>query len=101
MYSKFCLLKTSLGDGTIVVVLLDEIGLAQQSKNMPLKVLHSLLDKKSLRVALVGLSNWVLDGIFFLIKLCSLLILTLFSFLILPASNMNRAVLCLRIYTIS
>ena len=46
------------------VVLLDEIGLAEVSPHNPLKVLHGLLEpeKGSLpEVAVVGISNWVLD----------------------------------------
>jgi hypothetical protein len=41
------------------VVFLDEVGLAEDSPAMPLKVLHSLLEKPE--VAFVGLSNWDLD----------------------------------------
>ena len=47
------------------VVLLDEVGLAENSKNNPLKVLHSLLDPgdgKLPDVAVVGISNWSLDA---------------------------------------
>ena len=44
---------------TRVVVLLDEVGLAEQSPHLPLKVLHKLLEKPD--VAVVGLSNWALD----------------------------------------
>jgi hypothetical protein len=44
---------------TIVVVLLDEVGLAEQSTHLPLKVLHKLLEKPE--VAVVGISNWTLD----------------------------------------
>lgn len=48
-------------NGTIQVVLLDEVGLAEQSEHLPLKVLHKLLDERSGRVSVVGLSNWALD----------------------------------------
>lgn len=41
-------------------MVLDEIGLAEQSKHNPLKVMHSLLEPP--RVATVGISNWVLDA---------------------------------------
>ena len=41
------------------VVFLDEVGLAEESEAMPLKVLHKLLEKPE--VAFVGLSNWDLD----------------------------------------
>nr|XP_039257920.1 E3 ubiquitin-protein ligase RNF213-like [Styela clava] len=54
------------------VVVLDEIGLAEDSANMPLKVLHPLLERRSTdlttvlqpddeRVGFVGISNWALD----------------------------------------
>ena len=50
-------------DNAVSVVVLDEIGLAEDSEYMPLKVLHSLLEpsdhKKS--VAFIGISNWALD----------------------------------------
>ena len=47
------------------VVLLDEVGLAENSKNNPLKVLHSLLEPGVgilPDVAVVGISNWSLDA---------------------------------------
>ena len=56
------------------VVVLDEVGLAEDSPKMPLKTLHSLLEDddntdddvietedKAPRVAFIGLSNWALD----------------------------------------
>ena len=58
------------------VVVLDEVGLAEDSPRMPLKALHPLLedgtdgsedltvegnDSKAKRVAFVGISNWALD----------------------------------------
>lgn len=46
-------------ENTVVVVLLDEVGLAESSPHLPLKVLHKLLD--SSKVSTVGLSNTVLD----------------------------------------
>ena len=46
-------------ENTAVVVLLDEVGLAESSPHLPLKVLHKLLD--SSKVSTVGLSNTVLD----------------------------------------
>ena len=53
-------------DGNVLaVVLLDEVGLAENSKCNPLKVLHSLLEPengKSPDVAVVGISNWALDA---------------------------------------
>ncbi|KAJ4456425.1 putative E3 ubiquitin-protein ligase [Paratrimastix pyriformis] len=48
----------------IPVVLLDEVGLAEISSFNPLKVLHSLLEPDQsgrAEVAVVGISNWVLD----------------------------------------
>ena len=47
------------------VVLLDEVGLAENSPNNPLKVLHNILEpgKGELpEVAVVGISNWALDA---------------------------------------
>ena len=52
-------------NNVLPVVLLDEVGLAENSKNNPLKVLHSLLepsDEKLPDVAVVGISNWSLDA---------------------------------------
>ncbi|KNC55646.1 uncharacterized protein AMSG_01915 [Thecamonas trahens ATCC 50062] len=46
---------------TVVVVLLDEVGLAEQSPHLPLKVLHKVLDEGSAGEAVVGISNWALD----------------------------------------
>ncbi|KAJ9458845.1 hypothetical protein DIPPA_15027 [Diplonema papillatum] len=45
---------------TIVVLLLDEIGLAEHSPDMPLKVLHAMLVDPA--IAIIGLSNWTLDA---------------------------------------
>uniref|UniRef100_UPI00193A976F E3 ubiquitin-protein ligase rnf213-alpha-like n=1 Tax=Styela clava TaxID=7725 RepID=UPI00193A976F len=58
----------------VAVVVLDEIGLAEDSSHMPLKVLHSLLEtgtvvddlletknNPSKRIGFVGISNWSLD----------------------------------------
>ena len=44
---------------TTTVLLLDEVGLAEHSPEMPLKCLHGMLVDPP--IALVGLSNWVLD----------------------------------------
>lgn len=61
------------GTPTIAVVNLDEVGLAEISPHLPLKVLHKLLEYREdeqsgtanlwmqERVAVVGLSNWALD----------------------------------------
>ena len=46
----------------LTVFFFDEIGLAEISKNNPLKVLHNLLEEKDLKVAFVGISNWTLDA---------------------------------------
>jgi len=46
---------------TLVVVLLDEVGLADLSPHLPLKVLHKELDNLH-GVACVGISNWTLDA---------------------------------------
>nr|XP_024402110.1 uncharacterized protein LOC112295119 isoform X3 [Physcomitrium patens] len=47
----------------IVVVVLDEVGLAEISSSNPLKVLHSLLEPEGeQRVAVIGISNWSLDA---------------------------------------
>ena len=55
----------------VAMVVLDEIGLAEDSKKMPLKVLHPLLETASTtstsnvephqKVGFVGISNWALD----------------------------------------
>lgn len=45
---------------TNTVVLLDEVGLAEQSPHLPLKVLHKVLDEGK-EQAVVGISNWALD----------------------------------------
>lgn len=46
---------------TVVVVLLDEVGLAEQSPHLPLKVLHKTLDEAGTNESVVGISNWSLD----------------------------------------
>ena len=43
-----------------MIVIFDEIGLAEKSPHNPLKVLHSLLEPP--KVATVGISNWSLDA---------------------------------------
>ena len=43
-----------------IVLVFDEIGLAEKSSNNPLKALHSLLEPP--RVATVGISNYSLDA---------------------------------------
>ena len=58
--------KSHNNDGNVLpVVLLDEVGLAENSKYNPLKVLHSLLEPGEGElpdVAVVGISNWSLDA---------------------------------------
>jgi hypothetical protein len=58
--------KSHNKDGNALpVVLLDEVGLAENSKYNPLKVLHGLLEPgegKLHDVAVVGISNWSLDA---------------------------------------
>ena len=44
----------------ITILLLDEVGLAEHSPDMPLKVLHTMLIEPT--IAIVGVSNWVLDA---------------------------------------
>ncbi len=43
------------------VLVFDVIGLAELSKNNPLKVLHSLLEVENRDIGFVGISNWRLD----------------------------------------
>ncbi|WAR16707.1 R213A-like protein, partial [Mya arenaria] len=54
----------------VSTVVLDEVGLAEDSPRMPLKTLHPLLEdgcqgderpEKNMKVSFVGLSNWALD----------------------------------------
>ena len=45
--------------GQASVLLLDEVGLAEHSPSMPLKVLHSLLVRPA--VAIIGLSEWLIN----------------------------------------
>ena len=53
-------------EAVISMVYFDELGLAELSKNNPLKVLHKLLEydetEKDEKVAFVGISNWILDA---------------------------------------
>ena len=48
---------------TLALVLLDEVGLAEQSAHNPLKVLHSRLEPRDISeaVPVVAISNWELD----------------------------------------
>lgn len=64
----------TMSDRFASVVVLDEVGLAEDSPKMPLKTLHPLLEDSDKnaddvietedtvpRVAFIGLSNWALD----------------------------------------
>ena len=66
--------KETMSDRFASVVVLDEVGLAEDSPKMPLKTLHPLLEDSDRnddyvietgdsfsRVAFIGLSNWALD----------------------------------------
>eukprot|EP00928_Gymnodinium_smaydae_P026162 TRINITY_DN20620_c1_g3_i2.p1 TRINITY_DN20620_c1_g3~~TRINITY_DN20620_c1_g3_i2.p1 ORF type:complete len:2734 (+),score=683.56 TRINITY_DN20620_c1_g3_i2:907-8202(+) len=54
--------QSNLGHkSTIVCVLLDEVGLAEESPHLPLKVLHRELEDLQ-GIACVGISNWALDA---------------------------------------
>ncbi|KAK3276973.1 hypothetical protein CYMTET_14987 [Cymbomonas tetramitiformis] len=52
-------LQQARGPALIGCVMLDEVGLAEQSPHLPLKVLHNLLERP--QCAFIGLSNWALD----------------------------------------
>ena len=56
--------KISLKDEVIPVLYFDEMGLAEESPNNPLKVIHSELeyDDNEQKIAFVGISNWRLDA---------------------------------------
>jgi len=54
--------KSANGESKFRVVLVfDEIGVAELSPHNPLKVLHKYLDDKEYPAAFVGISNWRLD----------------------------------------
>ena len=46
----------------LVLVVMDEMGLAELSNNNPLKVTHYELEKEENKVSFVGISNWALDA---------------------------------------
>jgi hypothetical protein len=52
--------RRSTAPDSCVVVLLDEVGLAEQSPHLPLKVLHKILDEEK-GGSVVGISNYSLD----------------------------------------
>eukprot|EP00051_Salpingoeca_urceolata_P024164 m.421491 g.421491 ORF g.421491 m.421491 type:complete len:4954 (-) comp20197_c0_seq2:49-14910(-) len=58
-YDKALAWHTKKGALDLTVLLLDEVGLAEHSPDLPLKVLHEMLVESP--VAIVGLSNWQLD----------------------------------------
>ena len=61
-YAESC--NEGCGSGAsraVCAVLLDEVGLAEQSPHLPLKVLHKLLDGLRPGEGVIGLSNWTLD----------------------------------------
>ena len=56
--------KFKFTDEVIPVLYFDEMGLAEESPNNPLKVIHSELeyDDNELKIGFVGISNWRLDA---------------------------------------
>ena len=46
----------------IVVIYIDEMGLAEISENNPLKVLHSELENEEDKISFIGISNWFIDA---------------------------------------
>jgi hypothetical protein len=44
----------------MVLIIIDEIGLAELSPHNPLKVLHSMLEPPE--IPFIGISNWTLDA---------------------------------------
>ena len=46
----------------IIVVFMDEMGLAEISENNPLKVMHSELESEETKISFVGISNWFIDA---------------------------------------
>jgi hypothetical protein len=55
-------LNNNQDNSILPLIVFDEIGLAEISKNNPLKVLHSLLEPEKAEIAFVGISNWRLDA---------------------------------------
>ena len=58
------IIKNNKNKNIISTVYFDEMGLAEISKNNPLKVIHSQLeyDENEDKVAFIGISNWTLDA---------------------------------------
>ena len=46
----------------LVIVFMDEMGLAEISENNPLKVMHSELENEENKISFVGISNWFIDA---------------------------------------
>ena len=69
MFDKCQTIQKEVAADSVACVVLDEVGLAEDSSNLPLKVLHSLLEdsatsefaQRGPNVAFIGLSNWALD----------------------------------------
>ena len=69
VFSKSQTIQQESAADSVACVVLDEVGLAEDSPNLPLKVLHSLLEdsgvsefaRKRPSVSFIGLSNWALD----------------------------------------
>ena len=54
--------KQKRNENKLVLVVMDEMGLAELSENNPLKVTHYELEKEEDKVSFVGISNWALDA---------------------------------------
>ena len=69
LFDKCQTIQKEVAADSVSCVVLDEVGLAEDSSNLPLKVLHSLLEdsatsefaQRGPNVAFIGLSNWSLD----------------------------------------
>ena len=69
LFDKCQIIQKEVAADSVACVVLDEVGLAEDSSNLPLKVLHSLLEdsatseftQRGPNVAFIGLSNWALD----------------------------------------
>ena len=69
LFDKCQTIQKEVAADSVACVVLDEVGLAEDSSNLPLKVLHSLLEdsatsefaQRGPNVAFIGLSNWALD----------------------------------------
>ena len=69
LFDKCQMIQKEVAADSVVCVVLDEVGLAECSSNLPLKVLHSLLEdsatsefaQRGLNLAFIGLSCWALD----------------------------------------